>query len=111
MADGLYADIQNALPYLVRSGRRVCVGRCFAAPLRAEGDLPHFVYARSVNVQAYELIHRKTRGIEEILTSFIEAIMCYYAWICNEIDDSYEPNEAEVEEILQEYLRSRKPSD
>ena len=49
--------------------------------------------------------------IEEILTSFIEAIMCYYAWICNEIDDSYEPTEAEVEEILQEYLRSRKPLD
>ena len=49
--------------------------------------------------------------IEESLTSFIEAIMCYYAWICNEIDDSYEPTEAEVEEILQEYLRSGKLSD
>ena len=49
--------------------------------------------------------------IEEILTSFIEAIMYYYAWICNEIDDSYEPVETEVEEVLQDFLRSRKPSD
>ncbi len=46
--------------------------------------------------------------IKQILTSFIEAIMCYYAWICNEIDGSYEPIAAEVEEILQEYLRSGK---
>lgn len=49
--------------------------------------------------------------IEEILTSFIEAIMCYYAWICNEINDSYEPVEAEVEEVLEEYLRSARVSD
>lgn len=44
--------------------------------------------------------------IEEILMSFIEAILCYYAWICNRIDDSYEPDEEVAEEILQEYLRS-----
>lgn len=50
-------------------------------------------------------------AIEEILTSFIEAIMCYYTWICNEIDDSYEPIDAEVEEVLQEYLRSGKALD
>ena len=49
--------------------------------------------------------------IEEILTSFIEAIMYYYVWICNENLDSYEPDEAEVEEVLQEYLRSGKPLD
>ena len=42
--------------------------------------------------------------IEEILTSFIEAITDYYAWICNEIDEDYMINENEVEEILQEYL-------
>ena len=49
--------------------------------------------------------------IEEILTSFIEAIMYYYVWICNENLDSYKPDEAEVEEVLQEYLRSGKPLD
>ena len=43
--------------------------------------------------------------MEEILTSLIEAITCYFAWICNEISESYIPNEEEVEEILQEYLK------
>ena len=46
--------------------------------------------------------------IEEILTSFIEAITDYYAWLCNEIDEDYTPDVDEVEEILQAYLTSRK---
>ncbi len=45
--------------------------------------------------------------IEEILTSFIEAITCYFAWICNEISENYVPDEKVVEEILQEYLKIR----
>lgn len=45
--------------------------------------------------------------IEEILTSFIEAITDYYAWICNEIYEGYTPNADDVEEILQAYLNSR----
>ncbi len=45
--------------------------------------------------------------IEEILTSFIEAITDYYAWLCNEISDEYETNENAVEEILQLYLKTR----
>lgn len=45
--------------------------------------------------------------IEEILTSFIEAITCYFAWICNEISENYVPDEKVVEEILQEYLKTR----
>ena len=43
-------------------------------------------------------------SIKEILTSFIEAITDYYAWICNEIE-IYEQNENDVEEILQAYLQ------
>jgi hypothetical protein len=46
--------------------------------------------------------------IEEILGSFIEAITDYYAWICNEIYAGYTPSQDDVEEILQEYLSSRK---
>lgn len=46
--------------------------------------------------------------IEEILTSFIEAITDYYAWLCNEIYEEYKPNERDVEEILQAYLRYRR---
>lgn len=45
--------------------------------------------------------------IEEILTSFIEVITCYFAWICNEISENYVPDEKVVEEILQEYLKTR----
>ncbi|MBQ7325039.1 MAG: hypothetical protein IJW98_04795, partial [Clostridia bacterium] len=45
-------------------------------------------------------------SIEEILTSFIEAITDYYAWICNEIE-KHEPDEKDVEEILQAYMRYR----
>ena len=44
--------------------------------------------------------------IEEILSSFIEAITDYYAWLCNEIYECYKPNEDDVEEILQAYLCS-----
>lgn len=42
--------------------------------------------------------------LEEVLTSFIEAITCYFAWICNEISEDYLPDENDVEDILQEYL-------
>ena len=45
--------------------------------------------------------------IEEILSSFIEAITDYYAWICNEISEDYKINENDVEEILQAYLNFR----
>ena len=40
------------------------------------------------------------------MTSFIEAITDYYAWICNEIGN-YEQDEKDVEEILQAYMRYR----
>lgn len=45
--------------------------------------------------------------MDEILTSFIEAITCYFAWIMNIIDDAYAPAEEDVEEILQAYLASK----
>lgn len=45
--------------------------------------------------------------MEEILTSFIEAITRYFAWICNVIHENDILDEDEVEEILQCYLQSR----
>ena len=45
--------------------------------------------------------------MEEILTSFIEAISLYFTWLTNTITDRTEPNEAEVEEVLQAYLHDR----
>ncbi len=47
--------------------------------------------------------------IEGILGSFIEGLLNYYAWICNEID-GYKTNICDADEILQEYLRFRNPS-
>ena len=42
--------------------------------------------------------------IEEILTSFIEAITQYFGCLMNEITDDTKPDEIEVEEVLQAYL-------
>ena len=42
--------------------------------------------------------------IEEILTSFIEAITEYFSWLMNVITDDTKPDESEVEEVLQAYL-------
>ena len=44
--------------------------------------------------------------LEEILTSFIEAIFQYYAWLTNTITDGVRPDEREVEEVLQAYNKS-----
>lgn len=43
--------------------------------------------------------------LEEILISFIEAISQYYAWLTNISMNDAEPDEDEVEEVLQAYLR------
>ena len=43
--------------------------------------------------------------IEEILRSFIEAISQYYAWLTNTLTDDTPPDQSEVEEVLQTYLR------
>lgn len=45
--------------------------------------------------------------MEEILVSFIEAITYYFAWICNELYAGFIPNENDVEDVLQEYLKFR----
>ena len=42
--------------------------------------------------------------MEEILTSFIEAISQYYAWLMNTITEDAEPDESVVKEVLQAYL-------
>ncbi|MBE6870794.1 MAG: hypothetical protein E7491_02485 [Ruminococcaceae bacterium] len=46
--------------------------------------------------------------VEEILYSFIQAITLYFAWICNELDDGFEPEDNDVEDILQQYMNFRK---
>ncbi len=46
-------------------------------------------------------------ALDEILTSFIEAITIYFAWICNEVSQNFVPNDSDVHEVLQEYRNSR----
>ncbi len=43
--------------------------------------------------------------IEEILCSFIEAITMYFAWLPNELNENFEPDQEMVEEILEKYLK------
>ena len=43
--------------------------------------------------------------IEEILTSFIQAITCYFVWLADGLVPGYVPEERDVEEILPLYLR------
>lgn len=44
--------------------------------------------------------------MEEILTSFIEAITYYFAWLNNQLDKDFKPDQEEVEDILQAYLNA-----
>lgn len=50
-------------------------------------------------------VRTENSTIEEILTSFIEAITDYYAWLCNEIYEGYAVDKSDVEEILQAYFQ------
>lgn len=66
------------------------------------------VFENSADIPQIRLpVRTEYSTIEEMLTSFIEGITCYFAWICNEISEDYIPNESDVEAILQEYLKTR----
>lgn len=63
------------------------------------------VFDNADDIPVIELPVRTERWtIEEILTSFIEAISLYYAWLTNTMTDDTESDEGEVEEVLQAYL-------
>ena len=47
-------------------------------------------------------------SLEEILTSFIEAISDYFAWLLNELTEDFIPSEQDTEEILEAYLLHQK---
>ena len=89
--------------YLIdRSGKRV--GYLFYW-----ADFPVYpVFDNAEDVPEIRLPARTERSsVEEILTSFIEAITDYYAWLCNEISEESTQNENDVEDILQAYLNYR----
>ena len=63
------------------------------------------VFANPDDIPVIELpVRTEYWTIEEILTSFIEAITQYYAWLTNTITDHVEPDESEIQEVLQSYL-------
>ena len=62
------------------------------------------VFENPDDIPVIELaVRTELRTMEEILTSFIEAISRYYAWLLQE--DSI-PDKSEVEQVLQTYLIS-----
>ena len=64
------------------------------------------VFSNPDDIPVVELAVRTEHWtMEEILTSFIEAISLYYAWLTNTITDSAIPNENEVEVVLQTFLQ------
>ena len=66
------------------------------------------VFEKEDDIPAIRLpVRTEHYTIEEVLTSFIEAISCYFAWISNIIVDEFTPDEKDVEEILQAYLSAR----
>ena len=46
--------------------------------------------------------------IEEILSSFIDAISLYYVWLSNALTDDYATDINATEEVLQAYLEYQK---
>ena len=98
----LWVDFEYNHYLISRSGKRV--GYLFYW-----ADFSTYpVFSNSEDVPQIRLpVRTEHSTIEEILTSFIEAITDYYAWLCNEIYEGYIPNETEVEDILQAYLHSR----
>ena len=67
------------------------------------------IFNNSENIPQIRLpVRTEHSTLEEIITSFIEAISDYYAWLCNDMYEGNKPNEDDVEEILQAYLSSRK---
>ena len=96
----LWVDFENKHYLVRRDGKRV--GYLFY--WSDFSDYP--VFGKPEDIPQIRLPVRTERSsIEEILSSFIEAVSDYFAWICNELTEGYVPDENDVEEILQAYLR------
>jgi len=64
------------------------------------------VFEKEADIPVIELpVRTEHSTMEEILASFIEAISCYFAWITNQMEEGYQPDLEQVEEILQAYLQ------
>ena len=64
------------------------------------------VFNNPDDIPVIELPVRKEHwSMEEILTSFIEAISQYFIWLTNTSTESNQPNAEEAEEVLQAYRK------
>lgn len=96
----LWVDFEYKHYLIRRDGKRV--GFLF---YWADFD-PYPVFNRKEDIPSIRLPVRTERSSkEEILASFIEAISCYFAWICNILTEGFKPDDTDVEEILQAYLK------
>ena len=74
----------------------------------AEGNA-YPVFDNPDDIPVIELPVRTDRWtMEEILTSFIEAISLYFSWLTNHLAAVGTVDPAEIEEVLQEYLKDLK---
>jgi hypothetical protein len=48
-------------------------------------------------------VRTENRAMNEILRSFVEAVTCYFAWLCGMDMKLFRPDDALTEEILQSY--------
>lgn len=95
----LWVDFKYNHYLIDKNGKRVGY-RFYWADFK---NYPEFYNADDIPV--IELPVRMERStIEEILSSFIEAITYYYLWLMNRINDNVKPDEKEIEEVLQAYL-------
>ncbi len=63
------------------------------------------VFQKEEDIPVIELpVRTEHWSIEEILSSFIAAISCYFVWLTNRDPQGYVPDADTVEEILQAYL-------
>jgi hypothetical protein len=66
------------------------------------------VFTNPDDIPVIELpVRTEHSTIEEILSSFIEAISDYYLWLTNALTSDYTPDPDETEEVLQAYLQSK----
>ena len=66
------------------------------------------VFTNPDDIPVIELpVRTEHSTIEEILSSFIEAISDYYVWLTNALTGNYTPDPDETEEVLQAYLQSK----
>lgn len=64
------------------------------------------VFTEPDDIPVIELaVRTEHRTMEEILTSFAEAISRYYAWLTNMCPNGTAPDKNEVEAVLQAYLQ------